>query len=150
MFGALQMSGAHQASCAGLAARHDMLANGCGSPWQTHVRLCTFEPVFLVVSKDVLGNLRSNCCVRPSTSVPSHPGACLHHCCQADISLQWPLRFGVPYALTHRNRRWDGITAPRAHACPCARSYSANVERLYRSAAIYFDRGACTCMTLSP
>ena len=32
-----------------------------------------------------------------------------------------------------------------AHACACMRSYSANVERLYRSAAIYFDRGASVC-----
>ena len=32
-----------------------------------------------------------------------------------------------------------------AHACAWVRSYSANVERLYRSAAIYFDRGASMC-----
>ena len=34
----------------------------------------------------------------------------------------------------------------RAHACAWARSYAANVERLYRSAAIYFDRGTRTTL----
>ena len=54
--------------------------------------------------------------------------------------------------ITHALRSMPNHLSTYSVKCPCsrARSYAANVERLYRSAAIYFDRGARTFLMRSP